>query len=165
MKRIVFVAFLATGLACQPKQEQSQTIAAAEASSAAEWQQYGAEISAEGAVNAAELPGMAAKEDTVFVKVKAAALSSCPMKGCWMKVRLNEDEEMRVRFKDYAFFVPKDLKGEEVVFEGILTQQVNDVETLRHYAQDAGASEEEINRITEPKKEYSFEATGVLVKR
>jgi hypothetical protein len=38
------------------------------------------------------------------------------------------------------------------------------VEELRHYAEDAGKSQEEIEAITEPKKTYSFVADGVLLK-
>jgi hypothetical protein len=34
---------------------------------------------------------------------------------------------------------------------------------LRHYAEDAGKSKAEIAAITEPKREVSFEASGVLI--
>ena len=39
------------------------------------------------------------------------------------------------------------------------------VADLKHYAEDAGKSEDEIAKITEPKIEYAFEANGVLIKR
>lgn len=129
------------------------------------WKLYGADINRENVVDVAELPEMAAAEDSLFVTVKGEALSSCSQKGCWMMVKLPDGNEMRVTFKEYAFFVPKDLEGEEVILEGTLTRKVNDVETLRHYAADAGASREEIEQITKPGKELSFEAIGVLVKR
>ena len=38
------------------------------------------------------------------------------------------------------------------------------VEHLKHYAQDAGKSKEEIAKITEPKDELTFIADGVIVK-
>jgi hypothetical protein len=37
------------------------------------------------------------------------------------------------------------------------------VATLRHYAQDAGKSKEEIDKITEPKHMLTFLADGVLI--
>ena len=37
------------------------------------------------------------------------------------------------------------------------------VKQLKHYAEDAGKSKEEIAKITEPKKEVIFVAKGVLV--
>ena len=37
------------------------------------------------------------------------------------------------------------------------------VDMLKHYAEDAGKSEEEIDKIKEPKKELTMLATGILV--
>jgi hypothetical protein len=37
------------------------------------------------------------------------------------------------------------------------------VEELKHLAEDAGKSKEEIEAITEPKEELKFLATGVLL--
>jgi starvation-inducible outer membrane lipoprotein len=165
MKRILLIAFLFALAACQSGQDKEQDSPVAEASAAAEWQHFGAAVNQQEVVAAYKLTDMAAKEDSLLLTVKGEALSSCSKKGCWMKVKLAEGEEMRVTFKDYGFFVPKDLTGEEVIFEGMLTHKMIDVETLQHYVQDAGASEEEVKQITDPKKEYSFEATGVLVKR
>jgi hypothetical protein len=39
-----------------------------------------------------------------------------------------------------------------------------DVEMLRHFAEDAGQTQEEIDAITEPEVEWSFEATGVYIR-
>jgi hypothetical protein len=39
------------------------------------------------------------------------------------------------------------------------------VAQLRHYAEDAGKSKEEIAKITEPKIELTFMADGVIVKK
>ena len=41
---------------------------------------------------------------------------------------------------------------------------VTSVEELRHYAEDAGKSVAEIAKITSVKKEFAFEASGVLLK-
>lgn len=164
---ILIACILASALACQPQQEQNKEIGAVEAAVPPDsaWQSYGSHVNKDVLVAATDLPAMADGQDSLFITVKGKAVSSCSKKGCWMKVAVAEGEEMRVTFKDYAFFVPKDLSGEEVVFQGVLTRKVNDVKTLRHYAQDAGASQEEIASINAPEEEYSFEAIGVLVKR
>ncbi|MEL6969642.1 MAG: DUF4920 domain-containing protein, partial [Bacteroidota bacterium] len=41
--------------------------------------------------------------------------------------------------------------------------QTTSVDDLRHYAEDAGKSEEEIAAITEPKRELAFLADGVIL--
>lgn len=163
MKRIFPIVIFCLVLGC--KQEQKQNETTVEVFAAAEWKAFGAEVDATQAVPVAGIPAIIANKDSLFLTLIGEAISSCAMKGCWMKVKLDEEEEMRVTFKEYAFFVPKDLAGEEVIFEGWLTQKVTDVETLRHYAKDEGAKQEDIDRISKPRKEYVFEASGVLLKR
>jgi hypothetical protein len=46
---------------------------------------------------------------------------------------------------------------------GIAYREVVSVEMLRHYAEDAGKSKEEIMKITEPETKLSFEADGVII--
>ncbi|MCK0160322.1 DUF4920 domain-containing protein [Allomuricauda sp. F6463D] len=87
----------------------------------------------------------------------------CQNKGCWMKVKLASDDEVFVRFKDYAFFVPKDAAGKKVVMNGAAFLEEMSVEDQRHYAEDEGASEDELAQITDPKKTLRFEADGVLI--
>lgn len=88
----------------------------------------------------------------------------CSKKGCWMTIDLPNGESMRVTFKDYGFFVPKNAQGYPVIIEGIATKKVTDVATLKHYAEDAGKSAEEIEAIKVPKIEYAFEAIGVIIR-
>ena len=47
-------------------------------------------------------------------------ISTCPKKGCWMRVETGNDT-LFIKFKDYEFFVPKSgVDGKEVVFKGCL---------------------------------------------
>ncbi len=68
-----------------------------------------------------------------------------------------------VKFKDYGFFMPKDIVGKEVVLDGEATVTETSVKQLKHYAKDAGKSKKEIAQIKAPKKETVFVANGVLV--
>lgn len=104
-------------------------------------------------------------QDTVYTTFTATVDEVCQAKGCWMTLYdgTNTDVELMVRFKDYGFFVPKDIGGRKVIVEGKAFKKVTPVEELRHYAEDAGRSAEEIEQITEPEQTYSFEATGVKV--
>lgn len=128
-----------------------------------EYAYYGDTISDEGAVAAEELMNMLEEEDSIPVKVAGTVNSSCKMKGCWMKVDLGNDKEMHVSFKDYGFFVPKNLDGEKAIMQGYASVDTLDVAYLRHLAQDAGKSQEEIDKITEPEVSLTYVATGVLI--
>jgi len=81
-----------------------------------------------------------------------------------MVLNLGEGNDMRVTFKDYGFFVPKDAAGKTAIVQGVATMDTTDVATLQHYAEDAGESQEVIDAITEPEFNYAFEAVGVIIK-
>jgi hypothetical protein len=124
---------------------------------------YGDKINDKNAVDVKTLSKSLATKDSVSIKVKGKVIDVCQRKGCWMNVDLGNGEQMMVRFKDYGFFVPKDAGGKTVVMQGIAFKDETSVEQLRHYAQDAGKSKEEIAKITQPEKAIAFEASGVLL--
>ncbi|WP_353717958.1 DUF4920 domain-containing protein [Dyadobacter sp. 676] len=125
---------------------------------------FGKQIDDSKAIEAKELPAKMGDKSEILAKVTGTVESVCQVKGCWMKVNLDNGETMRVMFRDYAFFVPKDIAGKTVVFEGEAKKTTVPVEHLKHYAQDAGKTKEEIDKITEPKNELTFIANGVIVK-
>ncbi len=103
--------------------------------------------------------------DSVSTTFRAIVTEVCQAKGCWMKLKMSDGDEAMVRFKDYGFFVPKDIAGEEVIVAGNAFIDMMSVEDQKHYAEDEGKSAEELAQITSPKKTYSFEATGVLIRK
>lgn len=127
-------------------------------------EKYGAEITVENAIAVSEIPALLEKQDSIELKVIGKIGECCQKKGCWMKVPISDTQEMFVRFKDYGFFVPMDSEGKEIVMEGKVKKEIIPVAQLRHYAEDAGKSKEEIEKITEDKVEISFMATGVIIK-
>tara|TARA_B100000700_G_C14733395_1_gene709492 strand:- start:229 stop:690 length:462 start_codon:yes stop_codon:yes gene_type:complete len=99
-----------------------------------------------------------------LVKIEGEILSTCPMKGCWMKIKAEEDTIL-VRFKDYGFFVPTDgVIGDKTIINGKLSVDTLSVALLRHYAEDAGKPSEEINKIKDPEVSMTFLAEGVMIK-
>ena len=101
--------------------------------------------------------------DKKDVKIEGKILSSCPMKGCWMKIKADQDTIL-VRFKDYGFFVPKNgIEGEKAIVNGKISVEKLSVKQLRHYAEDAGKSQEEINLIKDPQVSLTFLADGVYI--
>ncbi|RTY95176.1 DUF4920 domain-containing protein [Flavobacterium sp. GT3R68] len=128
---------------------------------------FGDSISAKNALSKEEMitkfdqmkPG-----DTLDVKFQAKIKEVCQKKGCWMTLDLAENKEAFVKFKDYAFFVPKNAKDEQVIISGKAYVSVESIDELRHYAKDAGKSQAAIDSIISPKTTYSVMANGVLIK-
>ncbi len=124
---------------------------------------YGEKISPKKAMSFKKLYKKMQKTDGINdVKVRGEVSGVCQAKGCWMTIN-DDGKEMFVKFKDYGFFMPKDIAGREVIMEGTAYREVVSVDELKHLAEDAGKSEEEIAKITEPKEELQFLAHGVIL--
>ena len=124
---------------------------------------YGTGAVADGAIAVTTVDSKLKDSEKFNGRVKGKVVSVCQEKGCWMKIERENGEPMMVKFKDYGFFMPKNIEGKEVVVDGEATVKETSVKQLRHYAQDAGKSKEEIEKITAPKREVIFVAKGVLV--
>ena len=126
---------------------------------------FGASISSEGAKGLNEIVFNESANDTLEVKLSGIINEVCQAKGCWMTLEAQEntDEQVFIKFKDYAFFVPKDAGGKRAIVKGKLFAEVTAVDELRHYAEDKGASKEEIAAITEPQRELKMMAEGVII--
>lgn len=127
-------------------------------------QRYGAAISPVGALPMSALGRALGTRDSAQVKIVGKAMAVCQVKGCWMTLPTTDGKEMRVSFRDYAFFVPKDLGGHNVVVSGWAHRSTVTKTELQHYAQDAGKSDQEIAAITQDEQQLTFLADGVLVR-
>jgi len=85
----------------------------------------------------------------------------CAKAGCWINIKQKNGAEMMVRFKDH-FTIPTDTKlGTQAFLHGDLFVDTISVDMLRHFAEDAGKTPEEIEKITEAKINMGFEADGI----
>ena len=123
---------------------------------------FGAKITAAGAVTANELPTVLAGKESADIKVKGKVVEVCKSEGCWIRME-TASGPMLIKMKDHAFMVPLSMNGKTIVADGTATFKETSVETLKHYAEDAGKSKEEIDAIKEPKKEIVLQAKGILV--
>ncbi|WP_420577910.1 DUF4920 domain-containing protein [Ekhidna sp.] len=119
---------------------------------------HGAEINSENALSIDSFLAEVGEEERDF-KVRGTIEEVCQMKGCWMTLRNDQGANVRVTFKDYGFFVPKDISGSEVIIEGVAKKEVLDEDVARHYAEDGGKEYDDSMRNS-----ISFVANGVLVK-
>ncbi|OGX87007.1 DUF4920 domain-containing protein [Hymenobacter glacialis] len=131
---------------------------------AAAGQTFGTVITADGALPISALSVALGSRDSAQVKLVGKAKAVCQAKGCWMTLPTADGKEMRVRFRDYAFFVPKDLSGRTVVVSGWAHRSTVPKADLQHYAKDAGKSGQEIAAITRDEQQLTFMADGVLVR-
>lgn len=125
---------------------------------------FGEKISADDVTEVSTVVSSITEGDTLSVALAGTIHEVCQAKGCWMTLEDEEGESaVFIKFKDYGFFVPLEAGGKKAVVRGKVYASITPVDELRHYAEDKGASEEEIAAITEPEKEIKMMADGVLI--
>lgn len=83
------------------------------------------------------------------VQVQGTVDNVCSEKGCWLALKKG-DQDLRVKFKDYGFFVPQNIRGKNVKVEGELVEKSID-------EQIEGTQE------VRQKKQVFFVASGVEI--
>ena len=164
MKKLLFLSTVGIALftACgDHKTENNNELSAVDTT----LQYFGDSITQVGAIAADQLAAQMKGKDSLKIKVTGAIEDVCQKKGCWMNMNIGDNQSMKVRFKDYAFFLPKDAGGKTVFIEGVAFTDTTSVAELQHYAEDGGKTKEEIAKITEPEISISFEANGVILKK
>lgn len=159
MKNYLFLLLFAALAACTQTNTEQNTDA--EEQEAQAENVFGADFEVADVVAASQVTSLVEHGEEKELTVEAKINECCQKKGCWMNVDLGNDEEMRVTFKDYGFFMPLDCGGKTAIMKGIAYYDTIPVDYLRHYAEDAGKPQEEIEAITEPELQLVFEATGV----
>ena len=165
MRRIpvFFIVFTAFAAYTSEVKKKDITIATEEVNR--EFRMFGAPVEIAEVMTSADLAAKAKtmkRGDTTAVTFSSKVNAVCQKKGCWIKINLDRKESM-VRFKDYGFFVPKDIAGQRIIIEGVAFIEEVSVEALKHYAEDDGKSAEEIAMITAPKKTLTIVSSGVLL--
>lgn len=136
-----------------------------------EFMSFGEEIPTEGpAISAADIaaePNSYANQD---VRVEGTVVTVCQQAGCWLTLENPAGEPVRVHVPkdeagEYLWTLPMDLGPRMAIVEGTAFADTLSVEDQRHYAEDAGRPQTEIDAITEPQASAYIIARGILVEQ
>lgn len=83
----------------------------------------------------------------------------CQKKGCFF-ILVDGENEARITFKDYKFFIPTDAAGKKVQLQGYFRVKKLSEKQAKHYAEDAG---EDAEKVEGPKKEFNIVASSVKI--
>ncbi len=161
-KIILSLTLIALLYSCKEETKGSKTTKT-EATTSSEPLYFGEKITADNAQPTDSLQSMMGSKTELNCKLIGKIDAVCQKKGCWMELKNNDGTTMRVTFKDYGFFMPKDCSGKTAIVDGIAKIEVTSIADLQEYAKDDGQSKEEIAKITEPLQELVFEAKGVIL--
>ena len=125
---------------------------------------FGEEVTIEKAADVTRLPMMLEGKSEAPLKLIGRVENVCQSEGCWLDLDLGNGQLLHVTFKDEAFVVPKDITGKTILMNGVASKEVIPVDMAKKIARDEGKSQTDINKITAPVIEYSYEASGVVIK-
>ena len=166
MKRLLLIPFLALAACADAPEPTTETVPDTEvASSTAERVLVGDVLPEGEALTANALVDQADALNGETVLVEGQIEKVCQMAGCWLTFVTDEGQAVRVNVPrddedNYVFTFPQDSSGRTARVAGTFTMEEESVELLKHYAEDEGASEEEIAAITEPRLTLALEASG-----
>jgi len=133
-------------------------IAAEQAPPEAAIRNFGAPIEIESPTRLAEIVAHPERYGEGPVLIRGRITDVCQKKGCWT-VLAEGDAHVRIRFKDYGFFLPMDIRGQEALAEGEVKIESQSEKQARHYAAESIDGDPE--SIVGPQRVVSFTASGV----
>lgn len=75
------------------------------------------------------------------VRVVGEVTNVCQAKGCWMVLRAEGGESVRITMKDHAFGVRKDLSGARAHVQATVVEKAVDPKTVEHYESEGGTDD------------------------
>lgn len=98
-------------------------------------------------------------------KVSANVEKVCQAKGCWFTLKAADvPMPIRVKMKDYKFFVPRNSADMPVVLEGTFKQVTVPQDEAQHYADDEAANTgKPARKIDGPQQSWEFLASAVQI--
>lgn len=161
MKQITFFTLAAMLMGgCDHSHNNTQAQAQTEAPSQ---EFYGTEFTIDSPLSVKDLEAKVMGSDTLETQIEGVIEKTCPGMGCWMTLKLDNGQTLRVT-TDHKFFVPVGgCEGLRAVIKGKAFNEEIPVADLKHYAEEEGKSAEEIAKIIQPEHELAFVATGAMI--
>lgn len=126
-------------------------------------QVYGDSITDQSIKDVILLSGIIEENSVQKLKVTGIVENVCSENGCWLSIRVNNEQLLRVTFKDNAFFVPKNIIGKKVVVEGEAKSDSVFIANKQHLAHISTSEKEFASIANEKKQHLTFEAKGLVV--
>ncbi|MBT3222788.1 MAG: DUF4920 domain-containing protein [Proteobacteria bacterium] len=103
-----------------------------------------------------------------LVRVEGLVTKVCAKRGCWISIASDEEfQELRFKVKDGVIVFPPEVKGEQVVAEGIFNKyeltQEQAIARAKHKAEEHG-TEFDPSAITGPEVFYQVDGKGAVIK-
>ncbi len=117
--------------------------------------QFGGALSDRAETSLADIAAAPATFEGQTVRTEGQIERVCQRMGCWMELRAEGTEPVRVPMAGHAFFLPRDVVGHQASIEGRVTVTPLSPEARAHLASEGALATAD---------ELSIEATSVVVR-
>jgi len=159
----------AEALACKmPEDGGTSTASVAAAAPAPKYASFGAptKLADAQAITVKQLTTNVEDYRGKFVRVTGTVDKVCTKKGCWLTLKQDgADQGLFVKFPDPAEgrLIPLDAVGKRAAVEGIVKVRDIPPEVAKHYAEESGATAEQLAKITGPQKQITLASPSAQV--
>ncbi|OCX51209.1 hypothetical protein BEL04_21135 [Mucilaginibacter sp. PPCGB 2223] len=123
---------------------------------------YGQKVNTLDMMPAYKLEAFMGKKVRVSTTISGKVLRVTQSNGGWFEMDGGSGRIIKVHFRDYGINLPTDLRGRQVIIEGVAQKQFI-ADDMQHFAGDTVAGKKEHQIKTNPKRVLSFEAKGLMV--
>ena len=123
---------------------------------------FGKKPRAVSVLNANEVQSFMGKKTRISATIKGKVIKVTKTKGGWFEIDAGSGKIIDAHFKEYNVTIPADLKGHEIIAEGVAEKQFI-ADDLQHFAGDTVKGKKEHRVKTNPKQKLTFEVTGLMV--
>ncbi len=164
LKKIVLIGAAVIAVACSSDNPKAELKTFDDVIVKKDYIVYGEEMASKPIYKMESYNDVSVGDEPMTLALEGKIKAVCKKKGCWMKMDNPNGDDLFVSF-DYVFLVPKNADGRRAIIEGVLSNDTTSVEYLKEIAKDAGKSQLDIDKITEPEISKTFLAKSVLIKR
>ncbi|WP_448702278.1 DUF4920 domain-containing protein [Mucilaginibacter sp. AW1-3] len=123
---------------------------------------YGQKVNTTGMMPAYKVEDFMGKKVRISTTITGKVLRVTQPKGGWFDMDAGNARVIKVHFRDYGINLPADLRGRNVIIEGVAQKQFI-ADDMQHFAGDTVKGKKQHQVKTNPKQVLSFEASGLMV--
>jgi hypothetical protein len=125
---------------------------------------FGSKPSTIGQIAASKLEAFMGKRSRISVVTFGKVLRVTKEQGGWFEMDAGNGKIIAAHFRDYNIKLPTDLKGREVIIDGVAEKQFM-ADDLQHLAGDTVQGKKQHEVKTNPKQKLTFEVKGLMVNK
>ena len=113
---------------------------------------------------ATKLEAFMGKRTRTSVVIYGTVLRVTKQQGGWFEMDAGNGKVIAAHFRDYNIKLPTDLKGRQVIIDGVAEKQFI-ADDLQHLAGDTVQGKKQHTVKTNPKEKLTFEVKGLMVNK